>query len=101
MNWLLSLLSAVLLLLLFPRPILPNISLAILAPIALTPLIVACAREPRRRTRFLLGYLTGVLYWFGLCSWIQGTLAQYAGVGPVTAWFVFLGFSLLKGLQTG
>lgn len=101
MNWLLSILSAVLLLLLFPRPLLPNISLALLAPIALTPLIVACAREPRWRTRFLLGYVTGVLYWFGLCTWIQGTMAQYAGVGPITAWFLFLLFSLAKGLQAG
>ncbi len=101
LNWLLSVASAILLLLLFPRPAFPSVSLALLAPIALTPLVIACTREKRWKQRFLLGYLTGFLYWFFMCSWIQGTMAQYAGVGGATAWALFLLFSLAKAVQTG
>jgi len=100
-NWLLSGLSALLLLLLFPRPLLPSVSLALLAPIALTPLIIACTRETRWKQRFLLGYVAGFLYWCGMCSWIAGTAAQYAGVSGFVAALLLVLFSLLKGLQLG
>ena len=101
LNWLLSVASAFLLLLLFPRPLLPSFSLALLAPIALTPLLLACAREPRWKVRLLQGYVTGIIYWFFLCSWIQGTAAHYAGVSSLVAWLLLLLFSLAKALQLG
>jgi apolipoprotein N-acyltransferase len=95
-NWLLALASSVLLVVLFP-----GFNLSWLAPIALTPLLIACAREPRMRTRFAFGYLCGIFYWGGICYWIQWTLAHHAGMGETAAWLVFLLFCLLKGLQTG
>lgn len=100
-NWLLSILSALLLLLLFPRPVLPSVSFAVLAPVALTPLIIACTREVRWKQRFLLGYGAGFLYWCGMCSWIAGTAAQYAGVNGFVAALLLVLFSLLKALQLG
>ena len=75
LNWILAFASAVLLVLLFPR-----FSFVWLAPAALTPLLIACARETRWRWRFALGYAAGVAYWFGICNWIQWTLAHHAGV---------------------
>ena len=96
MTWILALASALLLVLLFP-----GFSFTWLAPIALTPLLLACARETAWRRRFALGYVCGVLYWFGLCSWIQWTLAHHAGMGNVTAWLVFLLFCLAKAPQMG
>ena len=50
MNWLLALLTRVLLVLAFPA-----LQLAWCAPVALAPLLVAVAREPRPWRRFLLG----------------------------------------------
>ena len=96
LNWLLALASAVLLVSLFP-----GYSLSWLAPIALTPLIIACAREPRWRTRFAFGYLSGIVYWGGLCHWIQWTMTHHAGMSAPVSWVVFALFCLAKGLQTG
>jgi len=96
LNWILALTSSALLVLLFPR-----FSFVWLAPIALTPLLIACARETRWRWRFALGYAAGVAYWFGLCNWIQWTLWQHAGVSSALAWFLFVLFCLAKAVQMG
>jgi apolipoprotein N-acyltransferase len=96
LNGILALASSLLLVLLFPR-----LSLAWLAPFALTPLLIACAREYRWKWRFALGYLTGFAYWFGLCNWIQWTLAHHAGVNEAVAWLLFILFCLAKAVQMG
>lgn len=95
MNWILALASSALLVLLFPR-----FSFVWLAPVALTPLLIACARE-RWQWRFALGYTTGVVYWFGICYWIQWTLEHHAGVSSAMAWFLFALFCLAKATQMG
>ena len=96
LNFVLALASSGMLVLLFPR-----FSFAFLAPVALTPLLIACAREVRWRWRFALGYAAGVVYWFGLCNWIQTTLANYAGVSAAVAWLLFALFCLAKAAQLG
>lgn len=96
MSWVLAVASALLLVAVFS-----GYNLAWLAPIALTPLLIACAREPRWRIRFAFGYVAGCIYWGGLCNWIQWTLAHHAGMGNTAAWLVFFLFCLLKGVQTG
>jgi apolipoprotein N-acyltransferase len=96
LNAILSVLSALLLVALFPK-----YDWSMLAPVALTPLLSAVARERRWKWRFGLGYLSGVVYWFGLCNWIQWTLEHHAGVSSATAWFLFALFCLAKALQTG
>lgn len=94
LNWALSLTSAVLLFLLFPR-----YNFVWLAPAALAPLLIACARENRWRWRAAYGYAAGFVYWFGLCNWIQWTLEQHAGVSGITAWLLFVLFCLAKAVQ--
>ncbi|HTA47541.1 MAG TPA: apolipoprotein N-acyltransferase [Bryobacteraceae bacterium] len=96
LNWILAFGSSALLVLLFPR-----FSFVWLAPVALAPLLIACAREHRWQWRFALGYGTGVVYWFGLCNWIEWTLAHYAGVTNVVAWLLFALFCLAKAAQMG
>ena len=96
LNWILALASSALLVVLFPQ-----FSFVWVAPVALTPLLIACRREDRWRWRFALGYTTGFAYWFGLCSWIHETLAKYAGIGSAAAWALFVLFCLAKALQTG
>jgi len=93
-RYLLAALSAVLLILAFPR-----FDVAWLAPVALAPLLVAIAFEPRSMQRLLLGYLCGVIYWFGVCYWIQTTLALYAGVGVAGSWALFALFCLAKAMH--
>lgn len=95
-NWILSLASAALLILLFP-----GYGFNWLAPVALTPLLIACAREDRWHWRFAFGYVAGVVYWFGLCNWMETTLAKYGGVNSVAAWLIFGLFCLVKAIQLG
>ena len=96
MNWLLALLSAALLIFTFPK-----YSIVWFAPVALTPLLVALGREPRWTHRFLLGWGAGVVYWFGVCYWIQFVLAFHGGLGEGAGWAVFLLFCVVKALHLG
>ena len=94
LNWLLALLSAALLIFTFPK-----FSIVWFAPVALTPLLVAMAREPRWKHRFLMGWGAGVVYWFGVCYWIQFVLSFHGGLGDAAGWPVFLLFCVAKALH--
>jgi apolipoprotein N-acyltransferase len=91
----LSLLSGVLLVLIFP-----NFNLTLLAPVALTPLLIACARETSWKRRFVFGWASGFVFWFAVCSWIQFVLEVHGGMGRWGGWGTFVLFALLKGLYT-
>ncbi len=95
-NYGLALLSAVLLVFTFP-----NWNIVWFAPFALTPLLVALAREPRPRHRFLLGYSAGVVYWFFVCDWIQFVLEVHGGMGRWGGWSTFLLLCLAKAAHFG
>jgi len=94
LNYLLAALSAILLILAFPR-----FDFIWLAPVTLAPLLIAAAREPHPWKRFLTGYVCGVIYWFGVCYWIQFVLAAYGGIGTAAGWAIFLLFCLVKALH--
>ncbi len=96
LKYLCALLTAILLILVFPR-----FNLVWCAPIALTPLLVALAHEPNPWRRLLLGEIAGVVYWFGVCYWIQAVLAFYGGLSSAVAWLAFLLFCLIKALHMG
>jgi len=95
-NWLLAALSGFLLVLVFPK-----FNLVWLAPFALTPLLVALARETRPLRRFGLGYIAGLVYWCGVNYWIQFVLDVHGGTGPVAGWLLFALFCLAKSLHLG
>ena len=59
-NFSLALLSAALLVVLYPNLIFPGFGLPWLAPIALAPLLIALAYEPRPVWRFALGEFAGI-----------------------------------------
>lgn len=94
MNYALAVLSAVLLVLIHP-----GADLVFLAPFALSPLLVACAREPRWKQRFLFGWAAGVVYWWAVCYWIQFVLEVHGGMGGLGSWGAFVLFCLAKGLH--
>jgi apolipoprotein N-acyltransferase len=98
-NFALALLSAILLVLLYPNLITPGFGLPWLAPIALTPLFIALAFEPRPLWRFLLGEFTGLIYWFAICYWIQFVLEVHGGMGYWGSRATFLLFCVLKALH--
>ncbi len=92
----LAILSAVLLILVFPR-----FDVAMLAPVCLAPLLVASAAQPRASRRFLAGWLAGVVSWFGLCYWIRNVLDAYGGLAGAGAWGAFLLFCAAKAVHMG
>src|ERR1700693_694318 len=98
LNFARALLTAVLLILVFPNLIFPTFGLPWLAPMALTPLLVALAREPRPLWRFLLGEFTGIIYWLALCYWLQFVLQVHGGRGGRGGWGTFLLFCLAKAI---
>jgi len=96
LNYALALASGLFLVLIFPR-----FNLTWLAPVALAPLLVAVMREVSLRRRFLLGYLTGLVYWFGVNYWIQFVLSYHGGTGDIAGWGLFILFCLAKAIQMG
>jgi len=98
-NFILALLAAVLLFLTFPNLVFPDFGLPWLAPLALTPLLIALAREPRPLWRFLLGEFTGIVYWLGVCYWIQFVLEVHGGMGRWGGWGTFALFCLAKAVH--
>jgi apolipoprotein N-acyltransferase len=98
-NFALALLSAALLVLLYPNLFFRSFGLPWLAPVALVPLLIALAREPRPLWRFLLGEFTGVVYWFAICYWIQFVLEVHGGMGYWGSRGTFALFCVLKSLH--
>lgn len=96
LNLVLALLSAALLILSFPR-----FGFTWLAPVALTPLLIAAARQPFAWRRFLMGEAAGIVYWFGVCYWIQFVLSHYGGMSEVGGWGAFLLFCIVKAVHLG
>ncbi len=90
-NLALSLLTAVLLIFTFP-----GFGVSWLAPVALTPLLLAAAREPAAGRRLLWGEAAGIVYWFGVCYWIQFVLAYHGAMGEAVGWGCFALFALAK-----
>lgn len=94
LNLLLALATATLLVLSFPR-----LDLAWLAPIALAPLLVAAGREPRPLARFLLGWAGGIVYWIGVCYWIQFVLHRHGALPLLLSWTALALFAAIKALH--
>jgi apolipoprotein N-acyltransferase len=98
-NFSLALLSAVLLVLAYPNLIFPGFGLPWLAPVALVPLLIALALEPRPLWRFLLGEFAGIIYWCGICYWIQFVLEVHGGMGRWGGWGTFALFCVAKAVH--
>jgi apolipoprotein N-acyltransferase len=96
LNYLLALLTSLLVTLSFPRHDWPW-----LMPAALTPLLLAAAREPSPLRRFLVGWLAGAGVLFGVTDWIRFVVSVHGGLGTVGGWAVFLLFCFAKGFYFG
>ncbi len=90
----LSVLSGILLVLIFPR-----FDWTFLAPFALVPMLLACAWAPDWKRRALFGGAAGFVFWFGVCYWIQFVLEVHGGMGRWGGWGTFVLFAFLKGLH--
>ena len=110
--WKWALLSALLQVLIFPLP-----GLYWLSWIAFTPLIVALLRARTPDTLqldaaavlipatpwqgFLLGWVSGILWYAGTCYWIYDTMHHYGGLPAPVAFVMLVAFCLYLGLYHG
>src|SRR5918998_1061752 len=74
----LAVLSAALLVFSFP-----DFNLWPLAWVGLVPLFLAIARRPGRGRAFLLGWISGTLFFYGSCYWLTYAMIRY---GDIPAW---------------
>jgi apolipoprotein N-acyltransferase len=96
LSFLLALLTSLLVTLSFPRFDWPW-----LMPVALTPLLLAAAREPRPLWRFLAGWVAGAGVLFGVTDWIRFVVSFHGGLGALGGWATFLVFCFAKGFYFG
>ena len=109
--WLLTLLSGVLQVLVFPSP-----ALYFLCWFALVPLIVAIAGPASQRLYdvrgrelssttlgqgLLLGWVNGIVFYAGTCFWIFHTLHVYGGMSEQIAVLLMVLFLLATGMHHG
>jgi apolipoprotein N-acyltransferase len=95
--WLLAIASGVLQILVFPRP-----SLCFLCWVALTPLLLAILwQRDSLRKSFLLGYVSGIIWYAGSCYWVYHVMNSYGGLSPLVAFGVLILFCLYLGLYHG
>ncbi|HEY0386387.1 MAG TPA: hypothetical protein VGC64_10265, partial [Pyrinomonadaceae bacterium] len=90
---LLSILSAALLVCSFP-----DFNLWPLAWVALVPLLVAVARRPRQWSAFLMGWLTGTLFFYGSCYWLTHAMVRYGGIAAWKAYLLLIPGPVIAGL---
>jgi len=113
-TWLLAILSAILQILIFPLP-----HLYALCWIALSPLIFAVLRARPAETLqlagssgekrlpatpaqgFLLGYVSGVLWYAGTCYWVFNVMHQYGGLSSPAAFGILILFCLYLAIYHG
>jgi len=77
----------------------PGFNLTWLAPVALAPILIACAREPSWKRRWFYGWAAGIVFWCGVCPWIEFVMDVHGGMGPWGGWGTFILFGLYKGLH--
>ncbi len=100
--WLLAGASGVLQALLFLFPEVSALSWMALAPLLLAVMMPAVSGAvPTARQGFLLGYLSGTVFYLVSCYWMHHVVATYGGVSKLLAAGVLLLFSLYLGLYHG
>jgi len=88
--------SALLLILSFP-----NFEFAVLAWIALVPLLVVIAQRPSRLRAFILGWATGSVFFYVTCYWLTYSMIHYGGLPPVLAYLLLVPGALVVGVFPG
>lgn len=77
----------------------PSFSFGLLAPVAVAPLLVAVVRADTWKQRFLLGWLSGAIFWGGACYWIFFVMRDYAYLATPAAAAIYVAFLAAKGLH--
>jgi apolipoprotein N-acyltransferase len=73
-----------------------------LVPLLWAVLSPLCVDHPRPLRRgFLLGYLSGILWYIGNCYWVRDTMLHYGDMPPFAPSLLLVGYSLVLGTYCG
>ena len=64
----------------------PDFDLWFLAWIAMVPLLFVLAQPPKAGRAFLLGWVWGIIFFYGSCWWLTYPIIHY---GHISAWFAY------------
>ena len=64
----------------------PDFNLWPIAWFGLVPLLVVIARRPVPWRAFLLGWLTGGVFFYGSCHWLTYSMVHYGGIPAWTSY---------------
>ena len=95
-NALLAAVAAVLLILAFP-----DFDLWPMAYVGLVPLLWAIGREERTGASFVLGWIFGVVFFFGTSWWLTFAPITYAAFPPALAYFLLLCVTMIVAVFPG
>jgi apolipoprotein N-acyltransferase len=76
----------------------PDFNLWPLAWVALVPLLITIARRPNSSTAFVLGLITGALFFFGSCYWLTYAMVRYGGIPGIIAYPLLVPGALVLAL---
>ena len=79
----------------------PDWSLSTLAWIGVAPLILASARERRTGRSFLLGLITGSIFYLGSSYWVTYSMRHYGGMPLLVSYLAGVLIAMILGLFTG
>ncbi|MGE5204273.1 MAG: apolipoprotein N-acyltransferase, partial [Chlamydiota bacterium] len=112
--WLLAILSGVLQILAFPLPNIYPLSWVAVAPLQVALLRARQPEEIRLPASlaqklvpatalqgFLLGYLSGIIWYAGTCYWVYHTMHLYGGLSAMASGGILVLFCLYLGLYEG
>jgi apolipoprotein N-acyltransferase len=69
-----------------------------LAWVGLVPLLLAIARTRRRGRAFLLGWITGTLFFYGSCYWLTYARIRYGDIPAGIAYLLIIPPTIIAGL---
>jgi apolipoprotein N-acyltransferase len=79
----------------------PDWNLWSLGWVGAAPLIMAVVREQRFRRSFLLGSVTGTIFYIGSSHWVTHSMHNYGGLPMWLCYIILTIFSLTLGVFTG
>ncbi|HKU74229.1 MAG TPA: apolipoprotein N-acyltransferase [Pyrinomonadaceae bacterium] len=79
----------------------PNFELYPLAWIALVPLLVVIAKHPSPRRAFILGWISGTVFFYATCYWLTYSMIHYGGLPAALAYVLIIGPTVIVGIFPG
>jgi len=79
----------------------PNFEFAFLAWIGLVPLLVVVARRPSPLRALVLGWSTGVVFFYATCYWLTYSMIHYGGLPTLVAYLLLVPGAIVIGLFPG